>query len=210
MLYIDKIKNIQHQINQISANTNLVIVTKNQNFNVINNLVKEGYRNFGENRIQDTDKKWSNIVSINTDINLHLIGPIQSNKAKYAHKIFNYIHSLENEKVAKIFSQLEFNGDKKVKYFIQVNVGDEIQKSGIKFEYASDFINFCIHELKLNILGLMCIPPVDSDPEKFFIKLRKLNQLHELRELSMGMSSDYHIALKNGATYLRIGTAIFN
>lgn len=210
MLYIDKIKTIQNEINQVSANTNLVIVTKNQNLNVINNLVHKGYRNFGENRIQDTDKKWSNIVSAITGINLHLIGPIQSNKAKYAHKIFNFIHSLENEKVAKIFSQLELSGYKKIKYFIQVNVGDEPQKSGVKFEYASDFINFCINELKLNVLGLMCIPPVESDPEKFFIKLRKLNQLHGLKELSMGMSSDYRIALKNGATYLRIGSAIFN
>lgn len=210
MLYIDKIKKIQNEINQISVNTNLVIVTKNQGLNIINNLVKEGYSHFGENRIQDTFKKWGNISSLRANINLHLIGPIQSNKAKDAHKIFNYIHSLENNKVAKIFSDLEAKGHRKVKYFIQVNVGDESQKSGIKFEHAPDFINFCIHELKLNILGLMCIPPAHSDPEEFFIKLRKLNQLHGLRELSMGMSSDYHLALKNGSTYLRIGTAIFN
>lgn len=210
MLYIDKINKIQDEINQISANTNLVIVTKNQDLDVINNLVKAGYSHFGENRIQDTIKKWGNIILSKININLHLIGPIQSNKAKEAHKIFNYIHSLENKKVAKIFSDLEAKGHRKAKYFIQINVGDEPQKSGIKFAHAPDFINFCIHELKLNILGLMCIPPANSAPEEFFIKLRKLNQLHGLRELSMGMSSDYHIALKNGSTFLRIGTAIFN
>lgn len=210
MLYIDKINKIQDEINQISANTNLVIVTKNQDLDVINNLVKAGYSHFGENRVQDTLKKWGNIILSKININLHLIGPIQSNKAKDAHKIFNYIHSLESKKVAKIFSDLEAKGHRKVKYFIQINVGDEPQKSGIKFEHAPDFINFCIHELKLNILGLMCIPPANSDSEEFFIKLRKLNQLHGLRELSMGMSSDYHLALKNGSTFLRIGTAIFN
>lgn len=210
MLYIDKINKIQDEINQISANTNLVIVTKNQDLEVINNLVKAGYSHFGENRIQDTIKKWGNIILSKININLHLIGPIQSNKAKDAHKIFNYIHSLENKKVAQIFSDLEAKGHRKVKYFIQINVGDEPQKSGIKFEHAPDFINFCIHELKLNILGLMCIPPANAAPEEFFIKLRKLNQLHGLRELSMGMSSDYHLALKNGSTYLRIGSAIFN
>jgi pyridoxal phosphate enzyme (YggS family) len=210
MSYIDKIKKIQNEINQISVNTNLVIVTKNQDHNVINTLVDAGYNHFGENRIQTASKKWGHIISSIKSINLHLIGPIQSNKAKEAHRIFNYIHSLENEKVAKIFAGLDESGPKKLKYFIQVNIGDEPQKSGIKLEHASNFINFCVNDLKLNILGLMCIPPANCNPEQYFIKLRELNKLHGLKELSMGMSSDYHLALKNGATYIRIGSAIFN
>jgi pyridoxal phosphate enzyme (YggS family) len=210
MLYINKIIKISAEIKKISTNTNLVIVTKNQDQNVINHLVDAGYVHFGENRIQDADKKWKNVIAANKNINLHLIGPVQSNKAKDAYRIFNYIHSLESEKVAKIFSNLDSKQPKKIKYFIQVNIGDEQQKNGVKFSDASNFINFCIKELKLNVVGLMCIPPVNSNSEQYFIKLKKLNDLHGLKELSMGMSSDYQLALKHGATYVRIGSAIFN
>jgi hypothetical protein len=210
MLYINKIIKISAEIKKISTNTNLVIVTKNQDQNVITHLVDAGYVHFGENRIQDADKKWKNVIAANKNINLHLIGPVQSNKAKDAYRIFNYIHSLESEKVAKIFSNLDSKQPKKIKYFIQVNIGDEQQKNGVKFSDASNFINFCIKELKLNVVGLMCIPPVNSNSEQYFIKLKKLNDLHGLKELSMGMSSDYLLALKHGATYVRIGSAIFN
>jgi pyridoxal phosphate enzyme (YggS family) len=210
MLYINKIIKISAEIKKISTNTNLVIVTKNQDQNVITHLVDAGYVHFGENRIQDADKKWKNVIAANKNINLHLIGPVQSNKAKDAYRIFNYIHSLESEKVAKIFSNLDSKQPKKIKYFIQVNIGDEQQKNGVKFSDASNFINFCIKELKLNVVGLMCIPPVNSNSEQYFIKLKKLNDLHGLKELSMGMSSDYQLALKHGATYVRIGSAIFN
>jgi len=210
MLYINKIIKISAEIKKISTNTNLVIVTKNQDQNVITHLVDAGYVHFGENRIQDADKKWKNVIAANKNINLHLIGPVQSNKAKDAYRIFNYIHSLESEKVAKIFSNLDSKQPKKIKYFIQINIGDEQQKNGVKFCDASNFINFCIKELKLNVVGLMCIPPVNSNSEQYFIKLKKLNDLHGLKELSMGMSSDYQLALKHGATYVRIGSAIFN
>ena len=210
MLYINKIIKISAEIKKISTNTNLVIVTKNQDQNVITHLVDAGYVHFGENRIQDADKKWKNVIAANKNINLHLIGPVQSNKAKDAYRIFNYIHSLESEKVAKIFSNLDSKQPKKIKYFIQVNIGDEQQKNGVKFSDASNFINFCIKELKLNVVGLMCIPPVNSNSEQYFIKLKKLNDLHGLKELSMGMSSDYLLALKHGATYVRIGSSIFN
>jgi len=210
MLYINKILKISAEIKKISTNTNLVIVTKNQDQNVITHLVDAGYVHFGENRIQDADKKWKDIIVKNKNVNLHLIGPVQSNKAKDAYRIFNYIHSLESEKVAKIFSNLESKQSKKIKYFIQINIGDEQQKNGVKFCDASNFINFCIKELKLNVVGLMCIPPVNSNSEQYFIKLKKLNDLHGLKELSMGMSSDYQLALKHGATYVRIGSAIFN
>jgi len=210
MLYINKIIKISAEIKKISTNTNLVIVTKNQDQNVITHLVDAGYVHFGENRIQEADKKWKNVIAANKNINLHLIGPVQSNKAKDAYRIFNYIHSLESEKVAKIFSNLDSKQPKKIKYFIQVNIGDEQQKNGVKFSDASNFINFCIKELKLNVVGLMCIPPFNSNSEQYFIKLKKLNDLHGLKELSMGMSSDYLLALKHGATYVRIGSSIFN
>jgi glutamine synthetase type III len=153
MLYINKIIKISAEIKKISTNTNLVIVTKNQDQNVITHLVDAGYVHFGENRIQDADKKWKNVIAANKNINLHLIGPVQSNKAKDAYRIFNYIHSLESEKVAKIFSNLDSKQPKKIKYFIQVNIGDEQQKNGVKFSDASNFINFCIKELKLNVVG---------------------------------------------------------
>lgn len=210
MLYIDKIKKIQNEIIQISANANLVIVTKNQDLNIINNLVKAGYSHFGENRIQESLKKWTEIVSFNTNVNLHLIGPIQSNKAKDAHKIFNYIHSLENEKIAKIFSELETKSHKKIKYFIQVNVGNEPQKNGISIEKTPQLVKYCMNDLKLNIVGLMCIPPAQGDPTRYFISLAELAKQNNLKELSMGMSNDYECAIKNGATFVRIGSKIFS
>ena len=152
MSIIQNYNRINNLINTYSNKAKLIIVTKNQDLNVINTLVDAGFNHFGENRIQTATNKWGNIISANKSINLHLIGPIQSNKAKEAHRIFNYIHSLENEKVAKIFAGLDANGLKKSKYFIQVNIGDEPQKSGIKLEHAPSFINFCVNELKLNIL----------------------------------------------------------
>ena len=141
---------------------------------------------------------------------LHLVGKLQSNKAKDAFKIFHYIHTLDNEKLAQIFSKLEGNLLKKIKYFIQVNIGNEPQKSGIPIEKVSKFIEYCINDLNLNIIGLMCIPPVDCNPDKYFISLAEIARQHNLKELSMGMSSDYECAIKNGATFVRIGTKIFN
>jgi pyridoxal phosphate enzyme (YggS family) len=151
--------------------------------------------------------KWSNLNVKN--IQLHLIGGLQSNKAKQAFEIFNYIHSLDSEKLAKTFSSLEAANQKRIKYFIQVNIGDERQKKGINISQVSNFVNYCVNDLKLNILGLMCIPPVLLNPEPYFLKLKELNINNKLKDLSMGMSNDFEAAIKCGSTFVRVGSAIF-
>jgi pyridoxal phosphate enzyme (YggS family) len=140
---------------------------------------------------------------------LHLIGKLQSNKAKDAFVLFDFIHTLDNEKLANKFADLEFNSKRKIKYFIQINIGDEIQKNGINQSSVIEFVNFCKSDLKLNIIGLMCIPPMNLDPRPFFEQMQKLKINNNMSELSMGMSSDYKEALHYGSTYLRIGSAIF-
>ena len=154
--------------------------------------------------------KWSDYLSNNVNIQLHLIGSLQSNKAKQAFQIFNYIHSLDSEKLAKTFSNLESNGQKKIKYFIQVNIGNEPQKNGISSEQVFSFVNYCVNDLKLNIIGLMCIPPVVADSSQYFKSLSELAKINNLNELSMGMSNDYECATNNGATFVRVGSKIFN
>jgi len=149
------------------------------------------------------------IINSNKKINLHLVGGLQSNKAKDAFKIFNYIHSLDSEKLARILSDLEKKYSKRINYFIQVNIGDENQKKGIKISLVPDFLRYCQKDLKLNILGLMCIPPVNVSPESYFLKLKKLNEDLDLKDLSMGMSDDFEMAIKLGSTYVRVGTSIF-
>jgi pyridoxal phosphate enzyme (YggS family) len=173
-------------------------------------LISNGQLHFGENKVQETLKKWPEILEHNNNIKLHFIGNLQSNKAKEAFQIFDYIHSLDNEKLAKIFSNLEESSNKKINYFIQVNIGEEIQKSGITISSVNDFVKHCIKDLKLNILGLMCLPPVNKDPEPFFKKLKALTDDNKLAEISMGMSNDYLKAIDCGSTFLRIGSAIFN
>jgi pyridoxal phosphate enzyme (YggS family) len=165
---------------------------------------------FGENRVQEASLKWKNLIYNNSNLKLHLIGKLQSNKAKDAFAIFHYIHTLDNEKLAKIFSKLEENSLKKIKYFIQVNVGNEPQKSGIEINKVDQFIKYCKNDLKLNIVGLMCIPPVDCEPTQHFISLAEIARVYNLKELSMGMSNDYECAINNGATFVRIGSKIFS
>jgi len=200
---------IKNQISILNSKTKLIAVSKGQSLDRIKLLIDSGHLDFGENKVQEAILKWSDIVSNNKNINLHLIGGLQSNKAKDAFKIFNYIHSLDSEKLARIFSDLEKNNLKKIKYFIQVNIGNEIQKKGLNISLVSDFVQYCKNDLKLNILGLMCIPPVNNSPESFFLKLKKLNEDNYLKDLSMGMSDDFEIAAKLGSTYVRVGTAIF-
>lgn len=202
--------NINNTIRLLSSNTKLVVVTKNQTLGSLQSILDEGHLHFGENRIKEADTKWSEYKKKNPNIILHFIGHIQSNIVSTLFTNFLYIHSLDREKLAIKFSQEEKKKNKALKYFIQVNVANETQKSGIKLEDASSFINFCINELKLDIKGLMCIPPLNSRPEKYFIRLLELNKIHNLTELSMGMSYDYKIAIKHGATFVRIGSAIFN
>ena len=201
---------ISNSIQSLSKETKLIVVTKNQEIEKINLLINSNHFHFGENRVQEAFLKWRNLISVNSNLKLHLVGKLQSNKAKDAFKIFHYIHTLDNEKLAQIFSKLEGDLLRKIKYFIQVNIGNEPQKSGIPIEKVSQFIEYCINDLNLNIIGLMCIPPADRDPDKYFINLAEIARQHNLKELSMGMSSDYECAIKNGATFVRIGTKIFS
>ena len=210
MLIIKNYNYISNSIQSLSKETKLIVVTKNQEIEKINLLINSNHFHFGENRVQEAFLKWRNLISVNSNLKLHLVGKLQSNKAKDAFKIFHYIHTLDNEKLAQIFSKLEGDLFRKIKYFIQVNIGNEPQKSGIPIEKVSQFIEYCINDLNLNIIGLMCIPPVDCDPDKYFINLAKIARQHKLKELSMGMSSDYECAIKNGATFVRIGTKIFS
>jgi pyridoxal phosphate enzyme (YggS family) len=164
---------------------------------------------FGENRVQEALSKWQPLLQKNPHLNLHLIGKLQTNKAREAFKIFNYIHTLDNEKLANSLAKIESSCEKKIKYFVQVNIGNESQKSGIEINKTNDFIKYCIHDLKLNVIGLMCIPPAMSDPGQYFINLANLAKVNNLNELSMGMSNDYECAITNGATYVRVGSKIF-
>ncbi len=185
----------------------IIAVSKTFKIDHILPLVEYGHRHFGENKVQEALEKWTEVKS-KTSINLHLIGKLQTNKVKFAVKIFDFIHSLDNEKLAKKISDEQKKQNRKPKIFIQINLGDEDQKSGINKNNLKEFYNFS-KGLGLDIIGLMCIPPFDENPSKFFAKMNELNQLINLDELSMGMSSDYLEALNYNATYLRIGSNIF-
>ena len=206
---LDNYKAIKEEIFNLNAISNVIVVTKNRSFDTILPVIKSGHLHFGENKVQEAKEKWSAFLENNKNIKLHLIGKLQSNKAKDAFVLFDFIHTLDNEKLAKKFSDLEFNSKRKIKYFIQINIGDEIQKNGISQSSVTEFVNFCKIDLKLNIIGLMCIPPMNLDPRTFFEQMQKLKINNKLSELSMGMSADYKEALHYGSTYLRIGSAIF-
>ena len=206
---LDNYKAIKEEIFNLNAISNVIVVTKNRSFDSILPIIKSGHLHFGENKVQEAKEKWSAFLENNKNIKLHLIGKLQSNKAKDAFVLFDFIHTLDNEKLAKKFSDLEFNSKRKIKYFIQINIGDEFQKNGISQSSVTEFVNFCKIDLKLNIIGLMCIPPMNLDPRTFFEQMQKLKINNNLSELSMGMSSDYKEALHYGSTYLRIGSAIF-
>ncbi len=160
--------------------------------------------------MQESINKWEQILKTNESIKLHLIGKLQTNKVKDVVKFFSYVHSLDNDKLALKISIEENNHKKKLYHFIQVNLGEESQKSGILKQDLSNFINYCKNDLRLNIIGLMCLPPLNEDPVKYFVKLKNLAHTHNLKELSMGMSNDYIEAIKNGSTFIRVGSAIFN
>jgi len=209
MKFLQKFILIKNEINNFSKKTNLIIVTKNQDFSKITHLINEGHKDFGENRIQEAKLKWNFFLQNNSHINLHFIGKLQSNKIKGIGNLFNFVHSLDNIKNAELLAKEEIRSLKKIKYFIQVNIANEPQKSGIKEEDLGNFIHLC-KKNNLNIVGLMCIPPLMGDPLLLFKKLKDLSAHYSLRELSMGMSNDYMKAIQNGATYVRVGSAIFN
>ena len=186
----------------------IIAVSKTFSIENILPLIDHGHLHYGENKVQEALDKWTDIKSQNNNIKLHLIGGLQSNKVKFALKIFDYIHSLDSEKLAnKIADEQEKQG-KKPKIFIQVNIGNEEQKSGINKERLADFYKFC-KNLNLDIIGTMCIPPNDGNTEKYFSEMSDINQELNFKELSMGMSGDYIEAIKNNTTYVRVGSRIF-
>ena len=188
---------------------NIVAVSKTFSLNHIQPLIDYGHKHFGENKVQEAFSKWHELKKSNDSLNLHMIGKLQSNKAKKAVEIFDYIHSLDNQKLADILSREQQNLGKKLKYFIQVNIGNELQKSGVQAQELDNFYNYCIKEKNLNVIGLMVIPPNDNNTNKYFKNLDELNNSLSLKELSMGMSADYYEAIKNNATFVRIGSLIF-
>ena len=188
---------------------NIVAVSKTFSLNHIQPLIDHGHKHFGENKVQEAFSKWRELKNSNNSLNLHMVGKLQSNKAKRAVEIFDYIHSLDNQKLADILSKEQQNLGKKLKYFIQVNIGNELQKSGISVNELDMFYDYCKNEANLDIVGLMVIPPNDNSTEKYFKTLNELNKSLALKELSMGMSADYDVAIKNGATFVRIGSSIF-
>jgi pyridoxal phosphate enzyme (YggS family) len=171
-------------------------------------LIDHGHLHYGENKVQEALDKWTDIKNQNKNIKLHLIGRLQSNKVKFALKIFDYIHSVDSEKLATKIADEQTKQGKNPKIFIQVNIGNEDQKSGINKERLGDFYQFC-KDLNLDIIGTMCIPPKDANTEKYFFEMNKINQELNFKELSMGMSGDYLEAVKNNATYVRVGSKIF-
>ena len=193
---------------QLKTNPNIIVVTKTFSLNNIIPLLQNGHIHFGENKIQEVEDKWPEVRKEYKNLQLHMIGKLQSNKVKKAVKLFDYIHSLDSERLAlKVYeAQKEFN--KNIKLFIQVNLAEEEQKSGIALNDLDHFYNYCTKELFLNIIGLMCLPPVNSDSTKYFKILKQASMKLNLNDLSMGMSSDFEEAVLNGSTFLRLGTII--
>ena len=186
----------------------IIAVSKTFGMEKILPLIEYGHTDFGENKVQEAIEKWTEIKTNNKDIKLHLIGGLQTNKVKLAVKLFDYIHSVDNEKLAKKISDEQQKQNKKVKVFIQVNIGNEEQKSGVNKSSLPELYSYC-KTLNLEVIGLMCIPPLNEPSEIFFKEMSDLNKNHNFEELSMGMSSDYLDAIRNSATYVRIGSNIF-
>ncbi|GIR04640.1 MAG: YggS family pyridoxal phosphate enzyme [Candidatus Pelagibacterales bacterium] len=195
--------------NRNSQDIELIAVSKKKSATDIQSVIDEGHLSFGENQIQEIEKKWPDLKKFNSNIELHFIGSIQSRKVEQIHKHCEVIHSIDRKKIVKKFAELEASGDIKRKYFIQINTGNESQKSGVLFDEAEEFISDCKSNYNLNIIGLMCLPPINEDPRKHFSKLADLAKKFNLNCLSMGMSGDYQVALECGATHIRIGTHIF-
>ena len=208
---IDRLEKIKLKISSLKPNkpVNIIAVSKTFTLDYIKPLIDHGHTHFGENKVQEALSKWSQQKKENNNIKLHMIGKLQNNKTKDAVKLFDYIHSVDNQKLADNLSKHQKNLNKNLKYFIQVNIGNEIQKSGIPVNELDGFYSYCINEINLNILGLMVIPPIDQNPEKYFLSLNKLNKTLGLENLSMGMSADYVDAINCGSSYVRIGSSIF-
>ena len=206
---VTKLISIQKEIQKKNSKTKVIAVSKTFPIEEIIPLVNHGHKDFGENKIQEAVRKWTLIKKDFKDINLHMIGKIQLNKVKLVVPLFDYIHSLDSFKLATKISLEEKNYNKDIKIFIQVNIGNEIQKSGISPENLIDFKNKCVKELNLNIIGLMCLPPINKGATAYFKEMNYLLKKINLNELSMGMSSDYLEAIDHNSSYVRIGSKIF-
>ena len=210
-IIIERFKKIQSNIASLELikPVNIIAVSKTFPLEHIQPLLDHGHTHFGENKVQEASAKWSELKKDNQNLKLHMIGKLQSNKAKDAVKIFDYIHSLDSQKLADALAKHQKSLNKTINYFIQVNIGNEIQKSGIPVSELDPFYNYCAQEINLKIIGLMVIPPNDNNSEKYFKSLNELNKSLALKNLSMGMSADYIDAIRNGATFVRIGSSIF-
>jgi len=197
------------QSNNSEKIPNIIAVSKTFSIAEISPLINFGHIHFGENKVQEALEKWTDIKNDFKDIKLHMVGKLQSNKAKQAVLLFDYIHSLDNLKLAKKISVEQKKIKRNVKIFIQVNIGNEMQKNGIEIENLKNFYNECVNTFELDIVGLMCIPPNNDDLKNYFLKMKNLLNEIKLEELSMGMSKDFMEASKNGATFIRIGSKIF-
>ena len=206
---IDNINSIKNEVDFKKFNAEIIAVSKTFPLEKIIPLIDYGHTHFGENKVQEAVEKWSDIKQVNNNIKLHLIGKLQKNKVKYCLPLFDYIHSLDNYKLAEKISSEQEKKKFKPKIFIQVNIGNEVQKNGIQIDFLDKFINDCKLNLDLNIIGLMCIPPNDNNSKYHFKKLNDLNMKYSFQHLSMGMSADYKEALNFGATFVRIGSKIF-
>ncbi len=213
ILNLERIKNeINHRISKNKLNykkLNIIAVSKTFGIDKIEPLLKYGHNHFGENKVQEALEKWSNIKKTNNNIKLHMIGKLQTNKVKHVVPLFDFIHSLDNYKLAKKISEEEKKYNKKLKIFIQINIGMESQKSGLNSDNLKDFYNYCVNDLELDIIGLMCLPPNDNKTEIYFKKMQNLSLEYKFDNLSMGMSNDYLNAVDYGANFIRIGSKIF-
>ena len=208
LLQIEKVVKSKKDEFNIKELPKIIAVTKTFKKEIFQSLIDFGHKDFGENKVQEAVEKWTIIKEKKSEIKLHLIGKLQTNKVKLAIKIFDYIHSLDSKKLAKKISDEQFKQGKKIKIFIQVNIGEENQKSGINKSELNDLLDYC-KKLELDIIGLMCLPPADIDPNPFFKEIYKIKINLNLKELSMGMSNDYLEAVKFKATYIRVGSKIF-
>ena len=211
---LQKLSLVKNKVNeiinekQLITTPKIVIVTKTFSLDKITPLLESGHIHFGENKIQEAENKWPQVKNRNKDLQLHMIGKLQSNKAKKAVKLFDYIHSLDNSKLALKLCQYEKELNKKIKLFIQVKLAGDEKKCGVMLNELNNFYYYCTKELSLNVIGLMCMPPINSNSQEYFKMLKKKAEKLNLKDLSMGMSSDFDQAILNGSTYLRLGTII--
>ena len=210
-IVVERFKKIKSNIVSLKPIKPVKIIAVSKTFSLehIMPLVQYGHKDFGENKVQEAEKKWTALKKTTNTLNLHMIGRLQSNKAKKAVEIFDYIHSLDSEKLAKELSKRQKEKNKNLGYFIQINLGSEEQKGGLQINDLKNFNDYCVKELNLSILGLMAIPPNDKNPEKHFKKISELNKQFNFQKLSIGMSNDFLQAIKYGASHIRVGSAIF-